>query len=837
MKIKTLVDTLFQAERLGNDIRFIKEDNVETTISYHDFRRKAQGCLTQLREAGVKPGDEVIIQVPDNESFLYCFWGCILGKAVAVPVPIATSESEYLRVHKIWKILKKPKIISYDAYMDNMKGYLQGQGEEQLWETVSSNYINYKDTNGEAKPSEPETVNEEDLAYIQFSSGSTADPKGVKLLHGQVVCNMEGIVEAGEISQEEKVISWMPLTHDMGLVGFHLSAMFHAIHHCIVPSAYFISNPLGYLRLITEGRYNITGFPNFGYGLIMKEFLSKKPTDIDLSSLRLIFNGAEPISVDMTEKFCAVTRLKKSVIYPVYGMAEAVLAIAFPKPGRDFRYICVNRDKLVYEEPVEVCPEDGFHAMKIMSEGQAVKHCKLRISNREGNELPDGYVGQIMLKGKNILSSYYQSTSSMDGIFDEDGWYKTGDLGFIYENEVYVVGRIKDIIFVNGQNYYADAIEKRIESVFPDLYGKVVACGINNMDQNTDTIVIFVVSELEQEAFIQRAKMIQKELANYFGIVVEKIIPVSQKFTTMSGKLQRFRYAKLYNEGEYEPVSCLMQDELAVATEDATPVNLPKNQIEKELSKMCCELLELDSIDVQQNLSEFGMNSIKIMQMYTKISEKYQVKMALADVFSHPNIEALAEKIEQLRNCSTAGVVLAGNVVSQAGGSEVIKKTVSLDGEITKLIQETEQQNSDKLNIIICCSLAATLSRMVVDQNFTFYYADKEDDIYALAMDEDKLKDFNVLYDFTLQNLLENKVAEDAEMSFNNGKSLLILYSDSSENIAKKEEIFDFILCIDRTREKAEICCFYKPDKIDENTCQNLISMYANVFSNVIENI
>ena len=837
MKIKTLVDTLFQAERLGNDIRFVKEENVETTISYHDFRRKAQGCLTQLRKAGIKPGDEVILQVPDNESFLYCFWGCILGKAVAVPVPIATSESEYLRVYKIWKILKKPKIISYDAYMDNMKEYLQVQGEEQLWETVSSNYINYKNIDGEAEPSEPEAVNEEDLAYIQFSSGSTADPKGVKLLHGQVVCNMEGIVEAGQILKDEKVISWMPLTHDMGLVGFHLAAMFHAIHHCIVPSAYFISNPLGYLRLITKGRYNITGFPNFGYGLIMKELLSKKPTDIDLSSLRLIFNGAEPISVDMTEKFCAVTHVKKSVIYPVYGMAEAVLAIAFPKPGRDFHYICVNRDKIVYEEPVEVCAEDEFKTIKIMSEGYAVKNCKIRISNREGNELSDGYVGQIMLKGKNILSSYYESTASMNDIFDEDGWYKTGDLGFIYENEVYVVGRIKDIIFVNGQNYYADAIEKRIESVFPDLYGKVVACGINNMGQNTDTIVIFVVCEMEQETFIQRAKMIQKELASYFGIVVEKIIPVSQKFTTMSGKLQRFRYVKLYNEGAYESVSSLIHDELAITMEDATPLHLPKNQIEKELSDICCELLGLNSIDVQQNLSEFGMSSIMIMQMYTKISEKYQVKIALADVFSHPNIEALAEKIEQLRNCSFAGVVLAGNVVSQTGESEVVQKTISLDGEITRLIKEKEQQSRDKLNSIICCSLAATLSQMVVDKNFTFYYADNEDDIYALTLDEDKLKDFNVLYNYTLQKLLQNKVAEDVEMQFNNGKSLLILYSDSSENKAKKEEIFDFIVGINRTRENGEICFCYKPDRIGHETCQNFINTYANVFCNMIEHI
>src|SRR5437588_509895 len=254
----------------------------------------------------------------------------------------------------------------------------------------------------------------------------------------------------------------MPLTHDMGLIGFHLVMFANRVHAHLMPTELFIRRPLLWLGLASKVRATILCSPNFGYRHYLKVLGERAPEGLDLSAVRLIFNGAEPISVELCEEFLgrlAPAKLNRNAMYPVYGLAEASLPVGFPAVGAPLRTITLNRHRMSAGSPVELVPASDRHAVNLVSEGKPIPYCRVRIADDEDRELPEDRIGHVHMRGDNVTRGYYEDPEANAAAFTADGWLRTGDLGLVHGGELYISGRAKEIIVVNGQNYYPHELD------------------------------------------------------------------------------------------------------------------------------------------------------------------------------------------------------------------------------------------------------------------------------------------------------------------------------------------------------------------------------------------
>ena len=261
----------------------------------------------------------------------------MLGGIIPVPVALGISDEHRHKLLRIARKLGKPFIYTERRSLERIGAFAAQVGESETFEGLRSRAFLVDDLSDISRAGQVHQSRPDDVAFIQFSSGSTSEPKGVVLTHGNVIANVRGVIEAAQITEDDVSLSWMPLTHDMGLIGFHLIMFDSRVHAHLMPTELFIRRPLLWLTLASRIRATILCSPNFGYKHYLKVLGDRPVEGLDLSSVRLIFNGAEPISVELCEEFLtrlAPARLPRNSMYPVYGLAEASLAVSFPPPGR-----------------------------------------------------------------------------------------------------------------------------------------------------------------------------------------------------------------------------------------------------------------------------------------------------------------------------------------------------------------------------------------------------------------------------------------------------------------------------------------------------------------------
>lgn len=826
----TLVDVMKNAGRRGRGIRFVEQAGDCLEMKYDELYDRAGRQLKELYAAGVEKGDEVILQMPDNCSFVCAFWACILGGIVAVPVPVAASESEYYRIYKIWHKLRSPKIITTEVYLDRLVRYVSDLGEQELAEDISKRFVNCEELKAEAEPADPEEVSPEDIAYLQFSSGSTFDPKGIRLTHGQIIANLEGIISNARIDHNDSGISWLPLTHDMGMVGFHLAPTYYGLAHCLIPPAAFVSDPIVYLKLISEYKYTITGMPNFGYGLILKA-LAKSPEQAagtDLSSLRLVFNGAEPISVDMVEKFCSVMKsfgLKRQVVYPVYGLAEAVLAVAFPDPEEGYSYLTVDADSMGWEDQVKFVAPDAPKAVRVISEGQAVKHCSIKIGDRSGRELADGYAGEIMIKGKNITEGYYDGCNGNLDVLDSGGWYKTGDIGFIKEGNLYVAGRIKDIIFSNGRNYYSHDIERCMEREFPHLTGQVVACGVSDKADKSDSIVIFVLSDRPLEQFAETARLISRCIYDCFGLYTEHVIPTTDRYITMSGKLQRFKYVSQYTSGVYSEVCAELEKLTEKSSHEVQEIPEAESDTECALRDLCRQTLDMQEIDIDENFSRLGADSLKVVALHEKICERWGKDIMVSDLYSHPTIRSLAAYLDKN---SASGK----EERNRTGADGTERVTVS---EKTALKIPEENLSEERVRSALRAAVAASAARYMEISTFSVYLWGPDGEIKEMKIDEEDLSSTQKLME-TAASDFPAADAESLKQAVSAEERNLLIGCMETEGECSDAVVPDLMFKVENVCEDVEISLNHGA-AVSENTAREILHDCVLAFTNLLKQL
>ncbi|HUA23033.1 MAG TPA: non-ribosomal peptide synthetase [Steroidobacteraceae bacterium] len=642
----TLAELITANRSYPGKITYLEGENDSREVSYEELYARAVGILHHLQRLGARRGDKLILFLASNEQFIDAFWAAVLGGIVPVPVALGISDEHRHKVLRIARKLGRPFIYTEKRSLERIGAFAAQANESDTFEGLRSRAFLVDDLSDISRAGQVHPARSDDVAFIQFSSGSTSEPKGVVLTHGNVIANARGVIEAARLEPDDISLSWMPLTHDMGLIGFHLIMFYARVHAHLMPTELFIRRPLLWLTFASRIRATILCSPNFGYKHYLKVLGDRPLEGLDLGSVKLIFNGAEPISVELCEEFLtrlAPASLPRESMYPVYGLAEASLAVSFPPPGAPMRTIALNRHRLGVGNPVELIDEGSRDAVRLVSEGRAIPYCNVRITDDEDQPMPEGRIGNLQMSGDNVTRGYYESPEVNAEAFTADGWLRTGDLALIHEGDLYVSGRAKEIIFVNGQNYYPHDLEAVAQRIGGLELGKVVAAGVRPRGAETEQLMLFVLHRGSVEDFLPIATQVARLINEQTGLEVAEVVPVKRIPKTTSGKIQRHLLEQSYVDGEFDVE---LKALAALREAHRGPETASRSVIEEKLRSICDTALGGRRVDVNDNLFELGASSLKLIEIHEQIDREYPGQIDLTELFDFPTIAELAQHLE-----------------------------------------------------------------------------------------------------------------------------------------------------------------------------------------------
>lgn len=669
-------------ERAG--VTFIKDEERESFVSYRELYLRALAVLGALRDVGVKPGQEVVFQVDDNERFLPLFWACVLGGLLPVPVTPATTAEQRLKLVNIWKVLREPYLVIKDRSLVSLLEFcrekeLGGMAESLAERAVLLDRLDVENDSPEER--EVYQAQESDIALIQFSSGSTGDPKGVTLTHKNLLSNVRALGKAIRPRPEgEKYISWMPLTHDMGLIAFHLVPLLAGWQQLLMPPNLFVRRPLVWLDKISTHGATVAASPNFGFKHLLKVLDAHPEATFQLNSVRLIFNAAEPISASLCREFLqrlAPFGLGNNVMFPGYGLAEASVAVSVPPPGRDITTVEVDRRSLRMGERIVELPAGDDGAVEFVGVGTAVDDCLVRIADDNHTEVGDRIVGRIQMRGDNVTAGYYRNSEATKRAQTEDGWLDTGDLGFMRDGELVITGRLKDIIFANGQNFYSHDLERLTDQVEGVDSSKLVAAGVFSQQAQEDEVIFFVAHRKKQlDDFAVLANNIKTLIHSLTGLKVSHVIPVKSIPKTTSGKVQRYKLVQEYLDGDYagalDRLAAIYEARLAEIAGNKDRKVMDHKQITAAILKHISRLMGFIVTDLDESLFELGLESIKVPQLQMALEDEFDLELPVSLALDYPSVNDIAGYIRRRLNGENEAYDAANEAAPPAATNELV---------------------------------------------------------------------------------------------------------------------------------------------------------------------
>ncbi|MEO1204323.1 MAG: AMP-binding protein, partial [Pseudomonadota bacterium] len=386
----TMIDLLVDRRDRDRAIRFIDGEDDETTLAYAELWRQALALLGSLQARGMQPGDELVIFSKSNEQFVIAFWAALLGGIVPVPVAVGISDEHRFKLFRIISQLKRGTLFTEADLLEKLLEFATANELPDVRTRLEQQTALISDIQP-ADAGEIAQVSPDDVAFTQYSSGSTSDPKGVVLTHSNLCHHLRAISEGIQWTEDDRSLSWMPLTHDMGLIGYHLCAFTSGMDHAVMDTSVFVRRPLLWMIKASELKSTQLCSPNFGYKHFLKLFRRKGlPEGTDLSSVKLCLNGAEPISWDLSEEFLealAPYGFRHKAMFPVYGLAEATLCVTLGTIGDEPSRIIVDRHALRIGDTIKPIAEGDPDAVSFARVGTAIRDVKIRIADDEDRPL------------------------------------------------------------------------------------------------------------------------------------------------------------------------------------------------------------------------------------------------------------------------------------------------------------------------------------------------------------------------------------------------------------------------------------------------------------------
>ncbi|KQM86051.1 acyl-CoA synthetase [Sphingomonas sp. Leaf23] len=521
----------------------------------YPFREMREDALQQayrLIAKGVRPNDRIALIAETGPEFAALFFGVVYAGAWPVPLPLPTSfggREAYVEQLRVQLASCDPKTLFYPAELEAMAGEAARiAGVEGVdWESFSA---------AEAPAVDLPKASTDDICYLQYSSGSTRFPHGTEITHAALLNNLSAHSHGMELVEDDRCISWLPWYHDMGLVGCFLSVVANQVSTDYLKTEDFARRPLAWLDLITRNSGNSISYsPTFGYDICARRMSSQtKAADrFDLSRWRLAGNGADMIRPDVMQSFVdafADAGFKASAFLPSYGLAEATLAVAIMPPGEGIIVELVEETELSGGTGRADRPQ-RYRA--IVNCGKPVKDMAIEIREEDGSPLPERAIGKLWCKGPSLMSGYFRDEEATAACM-VDGWLDTGDMGYLSDGYVYIVGRAKDMIIVNGKNHWPQDIEWAVEQLPGFKAGDIAAFAITTPG-GEETPAVLVQCRASDEGERQRLREeIRERVRSVTGMnCVIELVPPRTLPRTSSGKLSRAKARKLYLEGEIKP--------------------------------------------------------------------------------------------------------------------------------------------------------------------------------------------------------------------------------------------------------------------------------------------
>jgi acyl carrier protein len=550
---QTLTEALeYHVERQPDRLTVhLYEESRETQISYRQLYDGALGYAARLAAAGLQPGQMVAIMLPTCKEYLFSFYGVLLAGGVPVPLypPARLSTIEDHMTRHVGILKSAGATIMITIPEAKALAYLLRAQVESLRAVLMPT-----DLEGGGAGFAPVRGKSGDIGFLQYTSGSTGSPKGVVLSHANLLVNVQAMGKAVSAGPGDVFVSWLPLYHDMGLIGGCFATMFLGFPVVLMSPLAFLSRPGSWMRAIHRHRGTISGGPNFSYELCLRRIADEEMEGIDLSSWRFAFNGAEPVSPEtisaFTDKF-ARWGFRRSSLSPVYGLAECTVGVAFTTPGEPWRMDALDRERFATTGEAVLADADDPTPLKVVGCGHVIEGHDLRVVDAAGFELPDGQEGLLQFRGPSATSGYYRNPEATKKLFDDD-WVNTGDRAYLKEGMVYLTGREKDIIIRGGRNISPYELEQAVGDLGGVRRGCVAVFGSRDAASGTERLVVLAeMRDTDPTRYDDLRRMINELAVTLVGAPADDIVlaPPATVPKTSSGKIRRVAAREFYERG------------------------------------------------------------------------------------------------------------------------------------------------------------------------------------------------------------------------------------------------------------------------------------------------
>lgn len=550
LAMSSLASRIEQSAGRGGSVRFMGPEGADR-VEWDRLVDEARGMAATMQARGVGPGDHVALLGPTSRDLVTAIAAVWLAGAtiVVLPIPMRMASIEEFVVATRRRI-RRADVALFAIDPDLAPFVAPEPGDPPMLRLDELHPATSGSTGFERPADDPDR-----LAILQFTSGSTSDPKGVALPHRAVGANLDAIAIAAELDIDTDVlVSWLPLYHDMGLVGLLSLAMTTGTDLVLGSPQDFMASPLRWMQWISDYHGTATAGPNFSYVLATRAL--NRASGLDLSSLRIALNGAEPVDPDTVEAFIAAGGrhgMRPGAVFPAFGMAEVAIAGTFPPPLTGLRTDAVDRRVLESERYAAPVAADAPGVRRLAKLGRPVPGLEVRIVDPgAGKVLSEREVGELQIRGTSVCNGYYNDLAATEALFDGE-WLRTGDLAYLVDGELVMCGRIKDVIIVGGRNLFPEDIERAVAEVEGVRAGNVIAFGVEGRNHK-EAIVVVAETKLHDTDTLHAT--INEHVRAVVGVPAKEIVLVSPGTLpkTSSGKLQRSLCRDRYLGTEFQKV-------------------------------------------------------------------------------------------------------------------------------------------------------------------------------------------------------------------------------------------------------------------------------------------
>lgn len=663
----TMVDLLrWRAEHQAHARAYtflVDGEETGASLSYADLDRRARTIGAWLQAEGMA-GERVLLLYPPSLDYIAAFFGCLYAGALAVPSYLPRANRPDSRLQAIIEDSQATIALTTTPVLDTLSSALRHTPNLERVTLIATDRLDENQASAWHQP----LITPASTAFLQYTSGSTAVPKGVMVSHANLMHNLGIIQRANEHSSESRGVIWLPPYHDMGLIGGILQPLYLGCEVVLMPPMAFLQRPIRWLRAISRYRATTSGGPNFAYELCLQKITPEERADLDLSSWNVAFSGAEPVRADTLERFAAAFEpcgFRWDAFYPCYGLAEATLMVAGGMVGeppivRDFSGAALERHQ------VQAAPEGPEDAKRLVSCGKKLGALEVRIVDPQAlTTCPPDRVGEIWVAGESVAAGYWNRAEETEHTFrarlsngDAGPFLRTGDLGFFHDGELFVAGRLKDLIIVRGRNHYPQDIELTVERSHPMLRQGGAAAFSVDIDGEERLVV---VQEVERQArhtidAEQIARSIRQAVAEEHEVQIHAVALIKPGGIpkTSSGKIQRQLCREKFLTQRLETIGISVTESTNLVEQKPTRQDLlgiapeqRRSQIERYLRQSLAEItrMSIDQVTIDHPLHSLGLDSLMAVELQHRIEVDLGIVLPMAGLLEGAPLRHLVDQI------------------------------------------------------------------------------------------------------------------------------------------------------------------------------------------------